>query len=380
VTVNIVDVSMFYAPQSGGVKRYLLAKHAWLSAEPGVRHSLLVPGPGEPAAGAINELPSLPIPFANGYRLPWRLGDWHRTLEQLGPDVIEAGDPYQLAWTALAAAGQLSIPVVGFYHSDLPRLVGKRFGPVARALAERYVVRLYRRFDLVLAPSRCIAARLRKMGIATVRHQPLGVDSACFHPGARDPKLKDELGVDPDTRMLIYVGRFAREKNIPLLINTAKVLGRGYHLLLVGSGARIPAQDNVTVLPYERDTAVLARLLASADALVHAGTEETFGLVAIEAMACGLPVVTVAGSPVQELIDSNSGMVAPRASAEHMAAAVRNLFARNLSAMSQAARARVQDSYSWDQAFSRLLGHYAGLPQLAYRGLGDSLRVANAVG
>jgi alpha-1,6-mannosyltransferase len=373
---------MFYAPQSGGVKRYLLTKHAWLDGRPDIRHTLLVPGREHARAetGAINSLASWPIPFANGYRLPSRLDAWRRAIEQLEPDIIEAGDPYQLAWTALAAGRRLKIPVVGFYHSDLPRLVGKRFGPVARAIAERYVVRLYSRFDLVLAPSMGIASRLERMGIANVRHQPLGVDCVLFHPEARDGSLRQRLGIDPNARLLIYVGRFAREKNIPLLLEAARRLGQGYHLLLVGSGAHVAARERVTVLPYERDSSTLARLFASADAFVHAGTEETFGLVAIEAMSSGLPVVTVAGSPVQELIDSATGMVAPRPTAEHMAAAVRNLFERNVAAMSHAARARVQSMYGWDQAFSLLLSHYASLPQLAHTALGEPVRVANAIG
>lgn len=69
-----------------------------------------------------------PIPFGNGYRFPLRRGGWVSTLLALQPDVIEAGDPYITAWAALDAGRKLDVPVLGFYHSDLPRLITNRLG------------------------------------------------------------------------------------------------------------------------------------------------------------------------------------------------------------------------------------------------------------
>src|ERR1041385_4560352 len=120
---HLVDITMFHAPEGGGVKRYLKAKHRWLQERPHWRHSLLVPG----GRGARNEpghisIPSPRIPFANGYRFPIENWRWRQALENLEPDIIEAGDPYQLAWTTQLVAQDLGIRTVGFHHSDLARM------------------------------------------------------------------------------------------------------------------------------------------------------------------------------------------------------------------------------------------------------------------
>ena len=78
--------------------------------------------------------------------------------------------------------------------------------------------------------------------------------------------------------MLLYAGRFAQEKNLPVLLQAFARLGRPYHLLLIGGERAARPAANVTLLPYRRDSLELAGFIASADALVHAGTKETFGL------------------------------------------------------------------------------------------------------
>ena len=87
---------------------------------------------------------------------------------------------------------------------------------------------------------------------------------------------------------------------------------------------------NVTVMPYRRDSVELAQWLASCDALVHAGSNETFGLVMLEAMACGLPVVGINAGAVPEFVDEKVGMLAAPLDAEGMASAISNLYQRDL--------------------------------------------------
>jgi alpha-1,6-mannosyltransferase len=360
--MHVLDTTLFFAPHSGGVKRYLLAKRRHFAGRADVRHTLLVPGPCTRAAEpGLIELASPRIPFGGGYRLPLRLREWSAMLRELEPDLIEAADPYHLAWLVLGAAERLGVPAVAFAHSDLARLLGDRFAPAIGRAAGRYLRHLYRRYDCVLAPSRLVAERLGDLGIGNVAVQPLGVDGEVFHPRRADPGLRRELGLADDTRLLVFAGRMAREKDIPLLLRTFARLGAPYHLLLVGGERRERLAATATMLPYQQDGAGLARLLASCDALVHAGRHETFGMVVVEAMACARPVVAVRAGAVTELVGPDVGVVAEPDDAASLAEAVRTLYAQDRAAMGARARARVQHAYLWEHTLPALLQRYADL-------------------
>lgn len=374
--MHIVDTTMFFAPQSGGVKRYLMAKQQWLRAKTNVLHTLLVPGPAdaEPRDG-VAYVSAPPLPFSGGYRFPLRPGRWSRRVIQLSPDLIEAGDPYSVPWGALAAAQALGVPALAFHHSDLTRLLSSRLGGWAARPVERYLRNLYRDFDAVIAPSRIMMSKLETIGVSHTVLQPLGVDTELFHPNRRDDRLKAELGLSPSTRLLVFAGRFSHEKNIPALIDALRLLGPDYHLLLIGGERSARPEPNVTMLPYQGQGPVLARYIASADAMMHGGDSETFGLVVAEAMACGLPVVGIDAGAVPELVDSSVGVLVPRASGDLLAQGVHALFEQDLARLGRQARQRVESRYSWNQVLTNLLGLYARTVGIPYAQAGLRERV-----
>ena len=111
--------------------------------------------------------------------------------------------------------------------------------------------RLFRRFDQVVAPSRHIADRLAFAGVPNVKVQPLGVDTTTFHPSRANPAaLRARLGISADKRLLVFVGRPAREKNVEVMLEAVARLGPAYHLLLVGGGRPVqaPAQRHLPEL------------------------------------------------------------------------------------------------------------------------------------
>ncbi len=356
--VHIADITMFYAPASGGVRTYLDAKHHRLDAIQGVRHSLLIPGASAHNADGIYQVPALPLPFGKGYRFPVRLAPWCKTLRSLKPDLIEVGDPYLTAWAALEARRQLDVPVIGFYHSDLPLLVSNRMGNWFTPNVEAYVSKLYGNFDRVLAPSRVMADKLRRLGVRDVHVQPLGVDLATFHPSKRDANVRAELGIADTTRLLIYAGRGSREKNLPVLLACMQQLGHPYHLLLVGSGMPANVPDNVSVIGQFCPPEEVARLMASADLLVHAGDQETFGLVILEAMASATPVVAVRAGAFGEIVNDQCGRLCTANDAQAMATAVREAFEAGVRKLGAQARRHVEQHYSWDNVVAGLLLHY----------------------
>jgi alpha-1,6-mannosyltransferase len=360
---HLVDVTLFHSPTSGGVRRYLEAKHAWITAHrPDWQHTMLVPGEhAAHVAGGCSTLRGVPIPGTFNYRLPLNPLAWSRALRALQPDVIEVGDAFHTAWAARGVADRLGLPLVAFYHSNLPHLVGRRYGATGRRVAARYVRATYSRFDRVFAPSRFMCDYLRSLGVDQARHQPLGVDTSVFHPARRLRDLRAELGLPRGSRLLVFAGRFSQEKRIDVLREAFRRLGKRYQLVLLGGAEMRQLDENVCALPFKADSRELASWLASADALVHAGTEETFGLVVLEAMACGRPVVATRASAMPELVSDGVGLLARPDDSEDLAAAIAGLYDGDLEAMGRAARARVLARFTWTHTFSELLARYSAL-------------------
>ncbi|HEX6707281.1 MAG TPA: glycosyltransferase [Albitalea sp.] len=358
---HVVDATMFWSSTGGGVRRYLLAKHAWITRYTGWRHTIAAPVTGGPGIAA---LPAVALPGSGGYRLPLRRHALASALEALEPRLIEAGDPYRLAWAVLDAADHMAIPAVAFCHSNLELLAAHWAGaPLARAAAaaaRRYARRLYSRFDMVFAPSEAMRARLLDWGVERVECQPLGVDTQAFHPARTSQAWRQRLGLPADTRLLVYAGRFAPEKHLDVLADAVQRLGPPYVLLAVGAGPTPPSGDRVIVQPFVADPLGLARVLASADAFVHAGDQETFGLSVLEALACGTPVVARAAEGLAELVDDSVGVGVRDGRAESFAAAIAAHFSRGREAPSRRARERAE-AYDWQQMLPLQLMHYRQL-------------------
>jgi alpha-1,6-mannosyltransferase len=361
---HLIDTTMLFAPRSGGVKRYLMAKRAWLAQRrPDLQHTLVVPGRATRASvdGMVTISAPL-IPFGDGYRIPASLRKWTRILAHLRPSLIEAGDAYVPGHAALDAAAAVGAATVGFCHSDPAALAALHFGEWAAAPAQKRCAKFYSRFDMIVAPSQYIAARLAESGVQRVAVQPLGVDIDIFHPSRADRDLvRSDLGLSPQTRLLVFAGRPAREKNLETLVEAVEKLGGDYRLLLIAAGANLKPHPQTICLDYVRDSKQLARLLASCDAFVHANDQEPFGLIVLEAMAAGLPVVGPSTGGVSELIDDSVGQRAIDATPAGMAEAIEALFARDLEALSKAARRRAEERHSWDRTFGGLMDIYGGL-------------------
>ncbi len=383
--MHVVDATLFYSPTSGGVKRYLLAKHEWMRAHTNWRHSLVVPGERSVhAPDDVSMIAGRPVPGAFNYRLPLNPRRWSRAIEALEPDLIEVGDAFHPAWAAACVARRRSVPLIGFYHSNFPELAGRRLGHAVQRFIEWYVRLTYEQCEQVLAPSRYMCEYLHGIGVTHAAHQPLGVDVDTFSPARGGRDLRAELGLSRESRLLVFAGRFSAEKNIPVLVEAFRLLGEPWHLVLIG-GDRSGREDNVTRLPYCRDNHALASYLCSADAFVHAGVHETFGLVVLEAMACARPVVAMRAGAIPELVDERAGCLAEphedaAIAARNLAEAVRALYDRDLEALGAAARRHVTGNYNWTRALQTLMSRYqAAVSTRRLPAVGDALTRAESL-
>jgi alpha-1,6-mannosyltransferase len=355
---HVLDTSMFWGP-AGGVRRTLGARHERLPAH-GFSHTVLAPG----ARGdGLVDCGGITLPGSGGYRVVLSRSRAARLIERQRPDLIEAADPYRLAWASLDAARRLGVPAVAFCHSNLPLLIGRCFTPAFERRVQRYLAHLYEGFDIVLAPSRSMTAALRTWGVRNVQRQPLGVDCTVFCPERRDPAWRRtvvaQLGLPRYTKLLVYVGRFAPEKNLQLLADAVELVGPGHALLLVGSGPCPPRGPGVYCLGHEFDAHALARIVASCDAFVHAGDQETFGLALLEAMACGTPVVACARGGLGELA-IGAGYVVDRQRAPLWAQAIAATTSAPNPGLTQTALERAR-RHDWSAVVASMAQRYARL-------------------
>ena len=381
--MKICDLTQFYSPVSGGVKRYISEKIAWMRrARPDDRHVLIIPGEQnacrDDGLARTYTIRSPLVSRTARYRALLNLTAVEEILEKERPDVIESGDPYQVAWKALASGDALGIPVVAFYHSHFPeaylRTIDKFFGHIAvditRDIARRYVRELYNRFAATIVPSPALARLLQDWGVGNTRLGELGVDTALFHAKA-DPdetrQVRAALDIADDQILLLYVGRLAPEKNVTTLFDAfAQLDAARFALVVVGDGserrhlARLREHnESVHWLPYQGDGRQLARLYRAANLFVHPGVQETFGLVALESQASGTPVVGIRGSYMDRIIFTDQEHWAAENSPHALAEAIRVMAKRDLATEGRAAAARVHQFYGWDRVFERLFGVYA---------------------
>lgn len=382
--MKICDLTQFYSPVSGGVRRYIEQKSAFLRRHrPDCQHIVIVPGEKTACIGddcvRIHTIASPLLSRTSRYRALTRLHLIEEVLEKERPDIIESGDPYQVAWKAVASGRGLDIPVVGFYHSHFPesliRTVAKFFGPLAVSISEetcrKYVVTLYNHFECTFVPSPVLARLLGAWGVENTHTVDLGVDDEVFRPDVDDrEETRARLGIPQDARLLLYVGRLASEKNVRSLFEAfTRLRARSrepYHLLCLGDGTQRQAlldlqkhTSGVHWMPYCSDPNELAAIYRSADLFVHPGVQETFGLVALESQASGTPVVGIRGSYMDRIIFTDQKQWAAENTPAALAEAIDGKFSTDLRSAGLHASAEARQRYSWKTVFTRLMAIYS---------------------
>ena len=381
--MKVCDLTQFYSPFSGGVKRYLEEKRKYANAH-GHEHLLIVPGKStekiENPSDKTYFIASPLVSRTSRYRALLNLGAVEEILEREKPRVIESSDPYQVAWKAIASGEALRIPVVGFYHSHFPeaylrttmKYLGETATNVMMEVAKNYVRSLYNHFRTTFVPSAGLAELLVAWGVQNVVLSELGVDVQVFRPAADKFESRREFEIPSGRIVLLYVGRLAPEKNVKVLIQAFAQLNKQlpgrFHAFIVGDGFYredvIELQKTtraITWMRYCSDQLKLAKVYRAADLFVHPGVQETFGLVALESQSCGTPVVGIHGSYMDRIIFADQSHWAKENSAESLASAVLTMSKTDLEKAGLEASRRVVRRYSWQKVFDRMFDIYQQL-------------------
>lgn len=355
--MKIVQVANFVSPTSGGL-RTTLRHLAHGYAQQGHEVVQIVPakadGRVESAWGTQLQLKGAAL-AGTGYRILLDTRRIQRELSTLRPDALEVHDRTTLR--GLGVWGRKhGVPALAVSHERLDRWLNQWLParlPLEN-LADRSNGALARSFDTVVCTTKWAAAEFHRIGARNIVMVPLGVDHDAFRPRFERNSAEGPL--------LIMASRLSREKQPEIAVEAVRELVRrrvDVRLIVAGDGPlRRHLEDAsadlpITWLGFVSSRDALADLYRAADVALAPGPVETFGLAALEAMACGTPAVVNWRSALPEIIGKDAGRTSA-GSGFSFADAVQELLAEPVEALRRAARARARH-FSWDATVEGML-------------------------
>jgi glycosyltransferase involved in cell wall biosynthesis len=343
--MKILMLSDVYFPRVNGVSTSIHTfRHQ--ARRRGHQVTLLAPryGLGEEDEAGVARIPSRRVPGDPEDRMVRlrRLVEAGRRRAGEGFDLIHVQTPFVAHYAGLRLARELELPVVETYHTYFEEYLGHYvpFLPDAllRRLARSFSRRQCNQLDGLIVPSRAMREVLERYG-ATTRTAviPTGLAPADLERGD-GPAFRARRGIPGNRPVLLCVGRMAHEKNLGFLLHVlVRVVEKRPDALLVLAGEG-PARKSLETLSrhlgLERNTLFVGYLVRdgalqdcyqAADAFVFASRTETQGLVLLEAMAQGLPVVSTAVMGTRDLLDAGRGALVAGEDVEGFAAKVLEL-------------------------------------------------------
>lgn len=335
--MRIALVSDTYLPQVNGVTT-VVHRIAKLVRAAGHPVALVAPryphgSDGDGGGGGGDELrvPSLPFPPYPSIRLS---SPFHRHvahfLDRFGPDLIHAATEGPLGVHARRYAMAHDVPLVTSFHTDFPQYARDYGVGLLAPLVWRWLVHFHRPARLIHTPGTAVRDELVRRGLRNTVVWGRGVDTRHFHPDRRTAGWRRWLGGADDAVIVLHVGRLAPEKNLRVMVDAwnraRRCLGPRATFVIAGEG---PESSTVAAhAPFARqlgfiDRDSLAGLYASADCCVLPSRTETCGLVALEAMASGLPVIAAnAGGLAESVRHEENGLLVPPNDARGFAQAI----------------------------------------------------------
>lgn len=368
-TVRILMISDVYFPRVNGVSTSIQTFRRELISQ---GHEVTIVAPRysatDKAGDDLMRVLSRRVPFDPEDRL-MRRGELSRLEARLSGktfDIVHVHTPFVAHYTGLRLAQAFGVPCVETYHTFFEEYLYNyiRFLPrrVLRAVARRLSRAQCNRVDAVLVPSNAMRDKLVSYGVVTPLHiAPTGIDLKTFIRGrGSDFRLRNNIPLDRP--VLLYVGRVAHEKNLRFLLGVvAEVRCACADVLLIIAGegpaldslrqevAHAGLSQNVMFVGYLSRQGPLQDCYRAADVFVFASSTETQGLVLLEAMALGVPVVSTAIMGTRDVLCDGLGCLIAQAEVADFAAKVVRVL-RDSGLRGDLAKAAVRYSMRWSAA------------------------------
>ena len=342
-------------------------------------HEVLVFAPGDPpshfAHQPVQRVRSIPLrPWYPELKLGLPTPSIARRMEEFAPHVVHLVNPVWLAAYGVLSAARRDLPMLASFHTNVLEYADSLGLGALRPGGQRWIRFLHNRAEVNLCTSPTMVDRAARLGIRRVDLWPKAVDTATYRPARADRAVREELTEGhPDDRLLLYAGRLSKEKQLDTLVAPLRRLQHdaatrgdpGVRLALVGSGPHRAELERAfagtgTVFAGYRSGEALAAAYASADVFVFPSTTETLGLVALESMASGVPVVGARAGGIPDVIhDGVDGLLYEPGDDADFVTAVGGLLGDEGRRRAFAAAARAEaERYSWRAATERLVEFY----------------------
>ncbi|MFP5269486.1 glycosyltransferase family 4 protein [Coleofasciculus sp.] len=289
-------------------------------------------------------------------------------LAEFKPDVIHVVNPAVLGLGGLYYARVMQIPLVASYHTHLPQYLQHYGLGMLEPVMWELIKANHNQAQLNLCTSTAMVEELRGRGIQRLDLWQRGVDTETFHPSLASEKMRSHLSQGhPESPLLLYVGRLSAEKEIDRIKPVLESIP-GARLALVGDGPHRSALEKhfagtpthfVGYLTGEP----LGSAFASADAFIFPSRTETLGLVLLEAMAAGCPVVAARSGGIPDIVtDGVNGYLFDPQNEQGAIAATQRLFQEQTERETLRQNARAEaERWSWSAATRQLQQYYQGV-------------------
>ncbi|RSL29864.1 glycosyltransferase family 1 protein [Salibacterium salarium] len=314
--MKIAIVTETFLPSTDGIVTRLTACIRWLHKQ-GHDVRIIAPDLGvyEFNGAIIKGVPARTLPFyrSKQFALPNRVVKQY--LEEYEPDVVHVVNPAILGFSGVSYAHKLGYPLVASYHTNVAQYLGYYHLSILKGAVWWYFRKLHNRADLNICTSQTVQKELQERDFKNVHVWKRGVDTEMFHPDQYNMSMRERLTDERfHDKLLLYVGRLAPEKEIEKLRAVLEESNE-FSLAIVGDGPHRETlekhfEGTKTVFTGFMHGEELAQAFASSDVFVFPSTTETLGLVILEAMASGLPLVAAKSGPTCEQIeDERTGLL-----------------------------------------------------------------------
>ncbi|KUP06381.1 glycosyl transferase [Bacillus coahuilensis p1.1.43] len=366
--MKILVITETFLPSTDGIVTRLTHSIRWLK-DAGHEIIIVAPKLGVETFEGIKVvgIPAKKIPWYRSKKFAMPSRKIKKVMEDFGPDIVHVVNPVFIGAAGIFYAKKLKIKVVASYHTHVPKYADYYRIGMTKPILWWYFRLLHNQADLNLCTSQSVLKELNEQRFKNVHYWKRGVNTHQFGRHHRDIKWRQLVtNHSPTKKILLYVGRLAAEKEIHKI---KRLLEKQDNIVLVivGDG---PERNDLEKL-FQHESVVftgflhgeeLAIAYASSDAFIFPSTTETLGLVILEAMASGTPVIAAKSGPTQEqIVDGVNGILFNPSDESSMDALLEKMYNEELmNRISMNAESEAKEN-GWSDQAAQLLGYYEQL-------------------